>query len=46
MLDELKQNIDPSLVVSTVVASLIIGGVVFVARKAGLGAVASVVKGG
>lgn len=45
-IDKLKKNIDPTIVVSTVLASIVIGGVVFAARKAGLGQVASVVKGG
>lgn len=43
---KVKENIDTKIVVSTVVASLVIGGMVLAARKAGLGQVATVVKGG
>ena len=43
---DLKKNIDMTLVVSAVVASIVIGAVVLVARKAGLGGGAQVVKGG
>lgn len=44
--NNIKNQIDWSIVISTVVASVIIGVGVFAARKAGLGAVAAVVKGG
>ena len=44
--EKVKQNIDWKIVTSTVVATLIVGGMVFAARKAGLGTVATVVKGG
>ncbi|NIB44722.1 hypothetical protein HBA55_34400 [Pseudomaricurvus alkylphenolicus] len=44
--NKVKQNIDPTIVVSAVVASIVIGVGVFVAKKAGLGTVATVVKGG
>lgn len=42
----IKQNIDWTTVTSMVVASVIIGGLVYASRKAGLGQVATVVKGG
>ncbi len=45
-LQEIKRNIDPTIVVSTVIASVVIGGLVVLARKAGLGTVATVAKGG
>lgn len=44
--DKVKDNINWELVVSGVVVSVIIGGSVLLARKAGLGTVATVVKGG
>jgi len=44
--DKVKSNIDWTIVTSTVVASLVIGVGVYAARKAGLGSVATVVKGG
>ncbi len=44
--DKVKNNIDWKIVTSTVVASVLIGVGVYAARKAGLGQVASVVKGG
>jgi|DeeseametaMP1786_FD_contig_21_1645942_length_543_multi_7_in_0_out_0_1 hypothetical protein len=44
--DKVKSNIDWKIVTSTVVASLVIGVGVYAARKAGLGQVATVVKGG
>ena len=43
---KVKQNIDWKIVTSTVVATLIVGAMVYGARKAGLGTVATVVKGG
>ncbi len=45
-LDKLKENVDMKIVVSTVLASVIIGAAVLAAKKAGLGQVATVVKGG
>lgn len=42
----IKSNIDWTQVTSFVVASIIVGGLVLGARKAGLGTVATVVKGG
>lgn len=44
--NKVKNNIDWKLVTSAVVASVVIGAGVYGLRKAGLGKVATVVKGG
>lgn len=41
-----RDNIDWSIVVSTVTATVLIGGSIYAMRKAGLGKVASVVSAG
>lgn len=46
VVDKLKQNTNWELVTSAVVASIVIGIGVYAARQAGLGSVATVVKGG
>lgn len=46
VVDKVKNNIDAKIVVSTVVASIVIGGLVLLARQVGAGTVATVVKGG
>ncbi|WP_250655049.1 hypothetical protein [Alkalimarinus coralli] len=44
--DKVKRNIDWKMVTSMVVGSIVVGVLVVGARKAGLGSVATVVKGG
>ncbi|NIB44744.1 hypothetical protein HBA55_34510 [Pseudomaricurvus alkylphenolicus] len=44
--NKVKDHIDPTIVVSAVAASIVIGIGVWVARRAGMGTVATVVKGG
>lgn len=44
--EKIKNNIDPTIVTSTVVAALLIGAIALVAGKAGLRTVAKVAKGG
>lgn len=43
---KVKSNTDWTIVTSTIVAALILGGAALLAKKAGLGTVATVVKGG
>jgi len=43
---KVKNNIDPKIVVSGIVTMLAIGGMVYFARKAGLGTVAKIAAGG
>ena len=44
--DWISQNVDKKQLTTIVAASIVIGGAVYAARKAGLGTVATVVKGG
>ena len=46
LVQKAKDNIDPSIVVSTLAASAVIGITVYGLRQAGMGGVAKVVKGG
>lgn len=44
VVEKYKSNLDWSIVVSTITAAVIIGGMAYGLRKAGLGTVANVIK--
>lgn len=44
--EKYKQNLDPSIVVSTITSAVIIGLAIYAMRKAGLKTAAQIVSGG
>lgn len=46
MLNKVTRNIDTRIVVSSVVAAFVVGGMVMVLNKAGLKQIAEIAKGG